>query len=140
MIHRVELLEEKRFVDGIHPTKCKFNDHGFRSGRKFWKDKTLYDAATEQKCKIGQFPVKYIDQSQNRWVGCDRIVDVAYHCRRIVEADLTQPVLLSPNGMIMDGYHRVCKALVFGQSFFYYMRLKEMPPPDKTDEEEEEGS
>jgi hypothetical protein len=39
--------------------------------------------------------------------------DVAAHARLISECDLSFPVILSSDGRVMDGMHRVCKALSF---------------------------
>ena len=62
-------------------------------------------------------------------------MDLAYHAKRVVEADLQHPVILGPCGGIIDGFHRVVKALVFGQKFVYAVRLEEMPEPDEIREE-----
>jgi len=40
---------------------------------------------------------------------------VALHAKLIQEADLAYPIILSASGRVMDGMHRVCKALLEGQ-------------------------
>lgn len=42
--------------------------------------------------------------------------DVAEHARLIQEADASFPVILSSDGRIMDGMHRVLKAMLLGRS------------------------
>ena len=37
--------------------------------------------------------------------------EVAKHCQRIVAADLRYPIILNADGSLMDGGHRLCKAL-----------------------------
>jgi hypothetical protein len=39
---------------------------------------------------------------------------VAFEAERTARADLVYPVILHPEGYLMDGYHRVCKALQYG--------------------------
>ena len=39
---------------------------------------------------------------------------VAAHAKRIYEADLSRPIVLSVSGMMMDGMHRVAKAWILG--------------------------
>ncbi len=38
--------------------------------------------------------------------------DVITHYKRIEATDLSNPILVRPDGVIIDGYHRVIKALV----------------------------
>jgi hypothetical protein len=42
--------------------------------------------------------------------------NVAEHARLIEEADLGCPIILSSDGRVMDGMHRVLKALILGDS------------------------
>ena len=56
---------------------------------------------------------------------------VAVHARRIYEADLDYPVLLSPEGEVMDGMHRVARAWLLGMTEILAVRFTEMPPPDE---------
>lgn len=56
--------------------------------------------------------------------------DIAGHARLIEAADLTWPIILDPAGRVMDGMHRVCKALLLGMSSIRAYRLPQLPPPD----------
>ena len=55
---------------------------------------------------------------------------VADHARLIQEADLTFPVILSSDGRIMDGMHRVLKAILVGRSHISVLRFSSDPTPD----------
>jgi hypothetical protein len=55
---------------------------------------------------------------------------VAEHARLIEEADLGYPIILSSNGRIMDGMHRVLKALMLGESHIRAVRFLSDPEPD----------
>lgn len=55
---------------------------------------------------------------------------VADHVRLIQEADLTFPIILSSDGRIMDGMHRVLKAILVGHSHIPAVRFSADPPPD----------
>src|SRR5579872_2189107 len=37
---------------------------------------------------------------------------IAEHARDIYEADLNYPIILSPDGEVLDGWHRICKAFL----------------------------
>ena len=56
--------------------------------------------------------------------------NVAEHARLIEEADLGFPVILSSDGRIMDGMHRVLKALMRGESHIRAVRFLTDPEPD----------
>jgi hypothetical protein len=56
--------------------------------------------------------------------------NVAKHAQLIFDADLSFPIILSPDGHVMDGMHRVAKAHLQGLSEIDAVRLKENPEPD----------
>ena len=56
--------------------------------------------------------------------------EVTVHARLIDEADLSFPVILSPDGRVMDGMHRVAKALLLGRAEVEAVRLRAEPEPD----------
>ena len=58
---------------------------------------------------------------------------VAEHARLIEATDLTHPIILSAGGRVMDGMHRVCKALLSGHSTVAAVRFTTDPAPDYTD-------
>ena len=58
---------------------------------------------------------------------------VAEHARLINETDLEHPVILDPDGRVMDGMHRICKALIHGSPTIKAVRLSTMPEPDFVD-------
>jgi len=53
---------------------------------------------------------------------------IAEHARDIYEADLSYPIILSPDGEVLDGSHRMCKAYLQGIDELDAVRLKSMPP------------
>ena len=55
---------------------------------------------------------------------------VAEHMRLVEETDLEYPIILSSNGRIMDGMHRVVKALVQGLKSIEAVRFTVDPEPD----------
>lgn len=55
---------------------------------------------------------------------------IAEHVKRVNETCLDYPILLSPDGFIMDGWHRVIRALVEGKETINAIRFKELPPVD----------
>lgn len=64
------------------------------------------------------------------WGGSMTCREVAQHAHMVHEADLTFPVILSSDGRIMDGMHRVLKALLAGVSHVPAVRFSSDPEPD----------
>lgn len=56
---------------------------------------------------------------------------VASHAKRIYEADLSRPIILSANGIMMDGMHRVAKAWLLGMEEIQAVQFSADPPPDQ---------
>lgn len=55
------------------------------------------------------------------------------HARMINEADLDFPIILSSDGRVMDGMHRVLKALLSGWQTIEAVRFEHDPEPDFLD-------
>ena len=54
---------------------------------------------------------------------------IAEHARLIRDCDLAFPIILSSNGRVMDGMHRVCRALVDGLDDIEAVRFLEDRSP-----------
>ena len=55
---------------------------------------------------------------------------IAEHVKRVNETSLEWPVILDPDGFIMDGWHRVVKALVQGDKTIKAVRFAKLPCSD----------
>ena len=55
---------------------------------------------------------------------------VLLHMRLINEADLSDPIILGADGRVMDGMHRVAKALLQGREEIEAVQFERDPEPD----------
>ena len=55
------------------------------------------------------------------------------HARLIEAVDLCYPIILSSEGRVMDGMHRVAKAAMLGHVTIDALQFKEDPEPDYID-------
>ena len=55
---------------------------------------------------------------------------IADHMRLVQAADLVYPIIVCPEGRVMDGMHRVAKALLQGRNGIMAYRLPALPEPD----------
>jgi hypothetical protein len=85
------------------------------------------------------FPVLHVPLTDIREIGepfsseCDEAASwrsMVEHIRLIEAADLRFPIILSAEGRVMDGMHRVVKALLAGQATIDAVRFTADPEPD----------
>ena len=101
-------------------------------GRVFWSTATLWRAA--EGLPVRQVAIADIAEfDRDCWFGeaheptCRA---VAVHARAIQAADLSYPIILSSDGGLMDGGHRIAKAWLLGQAEIAAVRFETDPPPD----------
>jgi len=58
---------------------------------------------------------------------------VVEHARLMLDADLSVPVILGPDGRVMDGMHRIARAMLDGTRDVSAVRFLALPEPDYRD-------
>ncbi|HEX3988161.1 MAG TPA: hypothetical protein VHZ30_01940 [Verrucomicrobiae bacterium] len=98
-----------------------------------WDVDRLLRLASEQK-PFDMSPEEVRELDETFWFGgkgdvptCRR---VAEHTALISESSLEYPIIIDPEGRVMNGMHRVCKALIDGLKTIKAVRLRVMPEPD----------
>ena len=98
---------------------------------RFWRMKQLWDLAEGLPVKkvrltdlAGFDEVHWFGGGMNLLPTCRRIAE---HARDIFAADLTYPIILSPTGEVLDGWHRICKAFLQGIEELDAIQLTTMP-------------
>lgn len=83
---------------------------------------------------VEQVPVSEIREVDSAyWFGETQpatVRAVVDHVRLIGEVDTSFPIILGPDGRVLDGMHRVARALLDGRSTVAAVRLPELPEPD----------
>ena len=96
---------------------------------KTWSVLTLIEASKD--LEPFDLPLAGIDLGVNVWSeDTETVFGFAKHVKRVQEADLKYPIILSDRGFIADGWHRVVKAIMLGRKTIKAVRLTEMPAPD----------
>ena len=55
---------------------------------------------------------------------------IVEHARLMLDADLSFPVILGPDGRVMDGMHRIARAMLEGTKEVSAVRFLTLPEPD----------
>ncbi len=99
--------------------------------RHVWNTERLWALAAD--LPVRRIAIEEIPEiDRDCWFG-DRpptIRAVAKHCRRIMAADLDLPIILAADGALMDGGHRIARALMAGVTHLPAVRFETMPPAD----------
>lgn len=117
-------------IIGVKDSTYKWNDG---SG---WNAKTLIKHAEKEKLVPFKLYLNNINIGVNPFTIND-LYDFIAHCQRVNNTDLKYPVIMSETGLILDGWHRVAKAILTGKEYVYAVRFIKNPPmdiePDKVD-------
>ena len=101
-------------------------------GRAVWYTERLWALAHD-------LPVRTVaiedvpELDQDCWFGSAHVPTcraVAQHAQRIWDADLSYPIILAADGRLMDGGHRLAKALLQGKTEVRAVRFVVDPEPD----------
>jgi ribonuclease HI len=103
--------------------------------RWFWKTARLVEAAQGLPVKtvlVADFDADTFEK--DCWFSPEKpptVRRVAEHARRIYEADLSFPIILAPDGTLMDGGHRLSKCWLEGKKEIKAVQLEVLPTPDE---------
>jgi hypothetical protein len=67
----------------------------------------------------------------------DYLIDFVSHMKSVLAADLTKPIILDRDGWLIDGRHRICKALLEGHQTIKAVRFAENPHYKRLSEKKE---
>jgi len=100
--------------------------------RQYWKVELLWKLA--KTLPVEYVPIETLISQLEGTCWTDEDEDatphwVLGHTRRIVGADLDYPILLDKAGVIVDGVHRLCKAILEGREVIAAQRFDILPDP-----------
>ena len=115
----------KVHIDSLNITRSKFS----YSNGNGWQATTLIAYVKSQELEVFDLPLIAIDIAVNPFTVND-IHQFVCHMKRCQKTDLKYPVIMDESGYIIDGWHRVSKALILGHETIKAARFKENPPFD----------
>jgi hypothetical protein len=110
---------------------CDVADNYFREGNKVWLVTSLIEKSKD--LEVFDLPLRCFCVGSEIWKPIKTALDLARHMKRVQEVSLDYPVILDEEGFIMDGWHRVAKALLQGWSTIKAVRFDKTPPCDYTE-------
>lgn len=76
---------------------------------------------------IGEVDTAYWFDGGNELPTVRKVVE---HARLMSEVDVSHPIILGPDGRVMDGMHRIARALLEGRPIIEAVRFAALPEPD----------
>lgn len=116
-----------------------FDEHTFsmneKGRRRTWKIKRLWELTRE--LPTFDYQVSSFDKFDEDIWFCGykkpTVTRVLHHMERIKKADLKFPIILSKEGLVMDGVHRILKARLDGLKSIQAVQFVENPEPDSVE-------
>lgn len=105
----------------------------FRDGRNVWSVTNLIEQSND--LPVFDLPLCCFNVAARVWEPVESAKALAEHMKRVLAVDTSLPVILDEDGFIMDGWHRVARALLDGESTIPAVRFEKTPAADWVDKE-----
>ena len=111
---------------------CNLADNTFKDCKKVWLVTSLIERSKD--LPVFEVPLAGFFSGSNVFDPITSAYSLAKHMKRVQETDLAHPLILDEEGFIMDGWHRVAKALLEGRETIKAVRFETTPAPDYLEE------
>ena len=125
---------------GVWYPATSFEDSRYISGDAGWSAPYLYAKAEELKLKPELVCLRHLDLNRQPWSMLDEESNFdafCFHCRRMLNADTSIPIILAWDGAIMDGFHRVARAIAENKRTIKAYRFDDYVKPDQERKDDE---
>lgn len=94
-------------------------------GRYSWSVPRLFELS--RNLKVMEIPLDHL----NLYYTYEKLTlrEMAMHMKAVNAADLESPIILDEDGELMDGRHRLMKAMILGEKTIKAVRFDENPSP-----------
>jgi len=130
MVIRTQDRSAKEGIPKVNIKTSHFSDGVYSNGENSWKVCSLIEKSKH--LPVFDIPLVAINLGFNLWE-IEDIFDFIFHTKKVKEASLNHPIILSESGFIMDGWHRVVKAILLERRTIKAVRFVENPKPDYTE-------
>lgn len=104
---------------------CSPNDQTCNLGKHSWRVPVLIQFA--KTLPVMEIPLNHLHVYQTY----ERLTlrEMVMHMNAVNASDLDCPIILDEDGELMDGRHRIMKAMLLGHETIKAVRFEENPPP-----------
>lgn len=94
-----------------------------------WRIRDLKALVADQ--PVFEVPLAFIPLDRHGFKA-DDLVEFARHMRHVLDADLNEPIIFGDRGSVLDGRHRIVKALLEGRTTILAKRVPNGSRPTTT--------
>lgn len=98
-------------------------------GKHKWRCTRLYELT--KNFPVMEIPLDHINIYRSLVSDNVKLREFVFHMKAVMDADLTKPIILDEDGDLMDGAHRICKALYLKRKTIKAVRFDVNPEPDE---------
>lgn len=99
----------------------------------FWRTQRLWELA--KNLAVFEYEVASFNSfDKDVWFNTQQVPtvnNVLKHFKKIETANFDYPIILSQNGTVLDGVHRICRAYLDGRKTIPAVRFEVDPEPDR---------
>lgn len=103
-----------------------FSESNYRKGNYVYSATSLYKHAEKLKLVPFDMPLAGFNLNVQPFT-LKNLADFVFHVKRVESASLKYPVIFDNEGQLADGYHRVIRAILSGETTIKAYRLPSMP-------------
>lgn len=107
------------------------NDQMCSLGRNLWSVPRLFELS--RALPVMDVPLAHLNV--NYTYSKITLREMVMHMRAVQEADLDYPIILDEDGELMDGRHRIMRAILDGRETIKAVRFTENPAPCRVNDE-----
>jgi len=96
----------------------------YQNNNKRWTISTLWELSKElpvQEMSMSALNIGALGQD------IKTVRDLVGHIKNVLDADMSYPIILNDDGQVMDGRHRIMKALLEGHDTIKFVRFNRTP-------------
>lgn len=120
----------ERIVDVMKvniPNPSEITQQCFKDGNEKWYVTRLFEKAKD--LPVQEMPMTGLN-IHNLEPKIETMLSFVGHIKKVLDADMSHPIILDQDGYVMDGRHRIAKALLEGEETIKFVRFEETPSPD----------
>lgn len=117
-------------IDFITPND--FDSERSVINNEYWLTKNLIEKSKD--FTVFDLDLISVDLGVMPWC-CNSIMHFIGHTIDVNESDIKYPVIIAPSGWVLNGWHRIVKAIIMNERSVPAVRFVDMPDPDGTEEE-----
>jgi L-ribulose-5-phosphate 3-epimerase UlaE len=121
------MSEGKNNIAALDEQSCEMEN-------KVWRVTRLIQLAAS--LEVMKIPLKHFN-IYNQYPKSKTTMEFVDNMQKVLDADLKYPIILDDEGYVMDGRHRLCKALLEKREYILAVRFDKTPSPDRYKDEDE---